>query len=228
MPEKHIQAEKDYVKGLKYKDIAEKHSVSINTVKSWKRRYEWTREKGATKEKRVHTKKGAPAGNKNALGNTGGSAPEGNKNAITHGLYETIVADHFSEEDQQLFLLSGQMQGLEQELQLARYKVARLVREQNNKRMIGTGGSKEGPEPYYLQDDFYEDAIQKGIELVSKLEDKLNKLQLEKDKLELSKDKHALDKAKANVDEGEYEDDGFINALGDTVEEVWDDDDNTD
>ena len=29
-------AEKDYMDGMKYKDIAIKYNVSINTVKSWK------------------------------------------------------------------------------------------------------------------------------------------------------------------------------------------------
>ncbi|EMQ2587684.1 helix-turn-helix domain-containing protein, partial [Listeria monocytogenes] len=31
-------AYKDYKEGMKYKDIAEKYNVSINTVKSWKSR----------------------------------------------------------------------------------------------------------------------------------------------------------------------------------------------
>lgn len=31
----------EYCKGLKYKEIAEKFKVSINTVKSWHRRYDW-------------------------------------------------------------------------------------------------------------------------------------------------------------------------------------------
>lgn len=38
-------AESDYINGMKYKDIAEKHSVSINTVKSWKTRYKWNKDK---------------------------------------------------------------------------------------------------------------------------------------------------------------------------------------
>lgn len=88
MAEKYVQAEKDYVKGMKYKEIAEKHNVSINTVKSWKRRYSWSREKGAPSEKSVHTKKkGAPKGNINAKGNKGGAAPKGNQNAKSHGLF---------------------------------------------------------------------------------------------------------------------------------------------
>jgi phage terminase small subunit len=55
------KAEQDYLAGMKYKDIAEKYNVSINTVKSWKVRYKWTRNKGAPKttksvQKGVHTK----------------------------------------------------------------------------------------------------------------------------------------------------------------------------
>lgn len=43
--EKHIEAEKDYINGMKYKDIADKYGVSEATVKSWKTRYGWIREK---------------------------------------------------------------------------------------------------------------------------------------------------------------------------------------
>jgi len=35
------RAEKDYLLGMKYKDIASKYEVSINTVKSWKSRHGW-------------------------------------------------------------------------------------------------------------------------------------------------------------------------------------------
>lgn len=53
------RAELDYKKGMKYKDIAEKYGVSINTVKSWKQRYKWSRDGKSMhtkKEKKVHTK----------------------------------------------------------------------------------------------------------------------------------------------------------------------------
>lgn len=51
-------AEIDYVHGMKYKDIAEKYGVSINTVKSWKTRYKWVKEKSVhTKPKSTHTNK---------------------------------------------------------------------------------------------------------------------------------------------------------------------------
>ncbi len=61
MSDVKIKAEADYMSGMKYKDIAEKYNVSLNTVKSWKKRYAWDRsgdaKKGAHKNtKRVHTK----------------------------------------------------------------------------------------------------------------------------------------------------------------------------
>jgi uncharacterized protein YjcR len=94
MADKHIKAEKDYVKGMKYKDIAEKYGVSLNTVKSWKKRYGWNRDRGAPSEKGVHTKKrGAPKGNINAKGNRGGAAPKGNQNAVKHGFFSKYIPE---------------------------------------------------------------------------------------------------------------------------------------
>lgn len=52
--DKHEQAKQDYIDGMKYKDIATKYDVSLNTVKSWKKRHGW--ERGAPKEKSVHPK----------------------------------------------------------------------------------------------------------------------------------------------------------------------------
>ncbi len=49
------EAKADYLAGMKYKDIAKKYDVSLNTVKSWKTRNKWQR-KNATKKKGVHTK----------------------------------------------------------------------------------------------------------------------------------------------------------------------------
>ncbi|MCY8484298.1 phage terminase small subunit [Bacillus atrophaeus] len=93
MIEKHIQAYKDYPKGMKYKDLAEKYEVSVNTIKSWKQRHGWQRKKGAFSKKSVHTKKvGAPLGNKNALGNKGG-APQRNQNAVTHGFFAKFLPE---------------------------------------------------------------------------------------------------------------------------------------
>lgn len=59
-------AEEDYINGMKYKEIAEKYNVSINTVKSWKTRYKWCKDKKSahTKSKKVCTQNKKSAGAK--------------------------------------------------------------------------------------------------------------------------------------------------------------------
>ncbi|MDK8182102.1 phage terminase small subunit [Paenibacillus sp. UMB4589-SE434] len=102
MMDKHILAEQDYMLGLKYKEIADKYDVTLNTVKSWKQRHSWQRNKGAPDGKGVHTnRKGAPEGNQNALGNDGG-APKGNSNAVTHGFFRKYLPDDTADIMQQI------------------------------------------------------------------------------------------------------------------------------
>lgn len=47
------KAKEDYLKGMKYKDLAKKYDVSINTVKSWVSRNGWAKlKKGCTQNKK--------------------------------------------------------------------------------------------------------------------------------------------------------------------------------
>lgn len=87
MNEKAEIAYEDYLKGLKYKQIAEKHNVSVSTVKSWASRY-W-KKKGCNPKEKVATKKkrGAPIGNKNATG------PPGNKHAEKFGFFSKYLPE---------------------------------------------------------------------------------------------------------------------------------------
>ncbi len=95
MNEKADLAHEDYLKGLKYKEIAEKeiaekHNVSLSTVKSWATRC-W-KQKGCNQPKKVATKKrGAPFGNKNATG------PPGNKNAEKFGFFSKYLPEETRE-----------------------------------------------------------------------------------------------------------------------------------
>lgn len=72
----------DYLKGIKPKKLSSKYNISINTVKSWIKRYGWS--KDANKESAPHKQKGAPLNNINAVGH---GAPEENKNAEKHGFF---------------------------------------------------------------------------------------------------------------------------------------------
>lgn len=74
----------DYLNGMKQKAIIEKYNISLNTFKSWVKRYHWADEKkGAPKKKG-----GAPLNNKNAV-NAG--APKQNTNAVKHGLFQKYL-----------------------------------------------------------------------------------------------------------------------------------------
>ncbi|AVM25184.1 phage terminase small subunit [Bacillus pumilus] len=50
MKDKRLQAKQDYMKGMTYQQIADHYNVSIHTVKSWKRRYGWQRQKKPSKQ----------------------------------------------------------------------------------------------------------------------------------------------------------------------------------
>lgn len=89
----YILAEQDYMAGMKYKDIADKYGVSLNTVKSWKVRHKWDKKSVHTKSEKVCTQKkkhGGQPGNKNAVGH---GAPKGNKNAEKFGFFSKYLPE---------------------------------------------------------------------------------------------------------------------------------------
>lgn len=79
------------MEGMKYKDICEKHNLSINTLKSWVKRYGWADERKKQNKKGAYKRKrGAPIGNKNAVGH---GAPPKNKNAEKHGFFSKYLPE---------------------------------------------------------------------------------------------------------------------------------------
>ncbi|MBC5624999.1 RNA polymerase subunit sigma-70 [Clostridium sp. NSJ-49] len=40
-----VKAEKDYISGMTYVKLAEKYNVSISTIKTWRKKFNWTRPK---------------------------------------------------------------------------------------------------------------------------------------------------------------------------------------
>lgn len=79
------------MEGMKYKDICDKYDISINTLKSWVKRYGWADERKKQGKKGAHKRKrGAPIGNKNAVGH---GAPKENKNAEKHGFFSKYLPE---------------------------------------------------------------------------------------------------------------------------------------
>ncbi len=100
--DKKQQAFEDWKKGMKYQEIADKYGISLSTVKSWAVRY-WKKnetKKVATGEKKVAT----TTSKKLQLLEKKGGAPKGNKNHLKHGIYEKILFEFLSQEEQELFL----------------------------------------------------------------------------------------------------------------------------
>ena len=133
--DKKAEAYKDWRKGLKYKEIAEKYDVSLSAVKSWASR-DWKKkgcEKGSKKvtgkDKKTQPR-GAPLGNKNAIGNTGG-APIGNRNNYKHGLYQTIYWDTLDEEEKSLIFNMDfeEEQSIIDQIRLLTVRERRLMKE---------------------------------------------------------------------------------------------------
>lgn len=84
-------AYQDYIKGMKYKEIAEKYGVTINTVKSWKTRYKWSKDG----KKSVHTKTGKVCTQKNDKNNV-------KKEAIAEAV-EQVIGNAELTDKQRLF-----------------------------------------------------------------------------------------------------------------------------
>ncbi|GAA0390420.1 phage terminase small subunit [Paenibacillus motobuensis] len=105
---------------MKLKDIAAALSVGDSKIRKWKSLDNWDAElKGSAplESKGNAPRRGAPKGNKNAVGNRGGAppgnqnakgnkggpgGPKGNKKAVTTGEYETIWMDALEEDEQEL------------------------------------------------------------------------------------------------------------------------------
>ena len=84
-------------KPISIKEIALHLGETENTIRKWKSLDEWEPKKRNT-SKKAPKKRGAPKGNKNAVGKKSG-APKGNKNAIVHGGYSSIFWDTLDDEE---------------------------------------------------------------------------------------------------------------------------------
>ena len=97
------QIKNDYLSGIPPKKLAGKYDISLNTIKSWIKRYGWSEIKkrgalsntrGAPSDVSSKRKQGGQPGNKNAVG---GGAPEQNKNAEKYGFFSKYLPDETRE-----------------------------------------------------------------------------------------------------------------------------------
>lgn len=102
------KAKEDYLNGMKYKDLAEKYDVSINTVKSWVNRNGWAKfKKGCTQNKKGAHKDKVQENTVKTGDRSGNPNPENkftkrNRVAETHGFFSKYLPEETLELTQQI------------------------------------------------------------------------------------------------------------------------------
>lgn len=125
-----VQILSEYKNGIGPKALAEKTGISINTIKSWIKRDKAKKHPGgkdaSKKDKGApqKRKKGAPLGNKNAVGH---GAPTGNQNALKHGAYSGVYWDFLREDEQELIVSDDEEQLLIEQIQLFSIRERRIM-----------------------------------------------------------------------------------------------------
>lgn len=234
----------DYQAGMKYKEIAERYGVTINTVKSWKTRYKWSKdnEKGVqTKSKEVCKQRGGQPGNQNAAGH---GAPAGNKNAVKTGEFEALFFDVLEEDERQLISMVqlDKEQLLLQEIQLLTVRERRMLKRIEDLKDTAANQKEDkavGMTAVKFKSSTEEDSVEYiGIlSQIQAIEDALTRVQARKQKAidsihrygfddtrqELEIMKVELETLKRDPSDQEIEDDGFIAAMNEGAAEIWGD-----
>lgn len=235
----YVLAEKDYINGLKYKEIAEKYDVSLNTVKSWKTRYSWSRDKKGvhTKAEKVCTHKGGQPGNKNAVG-----GPPGNKKAEKFGFFSKYLPPETKEifdavqDADPIDLLWHQIQI--QYAAIVRAQRIMYVEDQEDSTKV-TSMESAGAEAYMVQmaRDKQASFLQAQSRAMKTLQGLFKQYdELLKSDLATEEQKARIDRLKAETAKIEAEnkeraggelprDDGFLEALNGSAAEDWADED---
>lgn len=226
------QVKSDYLSGMKIKEIADKYNVSLNTLKSWIKRYKWSEEK--KKGAPLPKKQGAPLGNKNAVG---AGAPVRNNNAEKYGFFSKYLPD----ETKEIFDAISQANPLDllwHQIQIAYAAIIRAqkiayvknhedktVEKIEDKTGNVIGEKWEVQQAWDKQNEFLKAQARAQGELrslIKQYDEMLHKdweLASEEQKIRIK-----VIKMKAQLDEKEeMEDDGFLAALNHTAEEDWND-----
>ena len=211
---------------LENRRIAEALNIDEKMVAVWKGRDKWNDRLNVVQQSKrnvVQQKNkgaGAPKGNQNAVGNSGG-APLKNINAVKHGAYQSLYAKFLPEEEKEIY---NQMPGdadLEEEIRLLRLKIARLLTRENDFFYDGFGNkhnkniSEEDREAGIL-------ACARQLEKLVKTQDQIKRSELDKQEQQVRIAKLQAEVAKiTGKDTPETADDGFIEALHGRVAEAW-------
>ncbi|WP_028982850.1 phage terminase small subunit [Sporolactobacillus terrae] len=224
------------------REIAKQLNVPEKTISAWKSKDNWN---GVLhkKERSTPKQRGAPRGNKNAIGNEGG-APEHNQNARTHGLF----AKWMPEETQEIIDLMETQSASDIIWQNIEIQYAAIIRAQqimwvnsNDSHLKEQSGSSSGDDGWsktykvafaYEQYDSFLKAqsramgelralIRQFIEITDAFDERLEKLKLMKARINGIESE--IKRKDAEPDKPDIQ--PYLEALKGKISEVWGDGD---
>lgn len=222
--------------------IADILKLSAGTVRGWKNKDKWEQRLNGTlqSEKTERSKRGgAPKGNKNALGNSGGSAPSENKNAEKHGLF----SKYLPAETMELVTAAQKMDPLDVLWDQITIQYAAIIRSQqimhvkdisdSTTTKISESFGKVESESWEVQQAWdkqanYLKAQSRAMTTLNSMIKNYDELLHKNWELATEEQKQRIENLKANTakikgddPEDNNEDDGFMKALEGKVDEVW-------
>lgn len=191
--DKAYEIYKEHGGNIANRAIADMLGEDEKVIAVWKSRDGWSKVVQQSKQSCTTKKKGAPKGNKNAVGNAGGSAPPGNVNAVKHGAYQNIYTQFLPEDERELIENMPSDTDLENEIQLLRYKIANLSQHGTTffYDMFGNMHEKEVSEEEKIEGIL---ACTKQLEKLVKTQEQ-NRLQREKLEMEKAKGKEGANES---------------------------------
>lgn len=213
-------------------EIAERLGVSAGTVRGWKSKDGWEREvKGTLQKKNTERSKnprGAPKGNKNAVGH---GAPKGSQNALKHGLFAKYLPQGVHEIAQEL---SGKqpIDILWENITLTYANLLHAqrilyVQDVDDTTTMLIASTAKGGESYEVHTAW--DKQGKALAAIARIQSELRNMiktydELTRSSLATEEQRLRIKILKSKLPDNEPEnihDDGFIKALEGIVEETW-------
>ena len=252
-PDARMEQARDlFLEGKKLIEISDFLKIPEGTIRSWKNRYDWDNATLQKNNRNVAKKKGGQPGNKNAEGH-GGTGPPGNKNAVRTGEFETLFFDTLEPEERTLaeMIQPNKEQLLLREIQLLAVRERRMLKRiQSLRELEAQTGSEEDSAPCGMSVTEYTSGLEKGkltelrkyegiLGQIQAIEDALTRVQARQQKaiemlhkfgyddakLELATMQLEFEMLKQDNQAEETTDDGFLEAMNATAQNVWGDED---
>ena len=234
------------------RQLADLIGENEKVVAVWKQRDVWSKEVQQTDEScttNARKRSGAPKGNRNAVGNIGGTGgPPGNKKAVTTGEHEAIGWDMLDDDERVIYttINTDELVAIDRTIRMMEIRERRMLKRikelQDGANMVMSSAVETNQTSKQFGDsDGRTTTLESAVDRIQRIEEALTRVQEKKGKyielrsklippeMRAEMEKLRIEKMRAEVaklqgiKEETDEDDGFLDALNGMVPEVWDD-----